>query len=793
MAAPENLMYRMSSTGIRKGDDVKKISEMSVENLQAQIRSIGAWTTLVSFLLPIGETKNILSNTEFLQGCFANMTEEHIEALMPWYLDQIQSVLKKQLITPGFERLHSLTPLCGLDLVKGVHNFLEFIGSKVSIMMSSLAQLNSLINLYGPSSYSQNVNINHQLKEQLIQMINTLFFSESFQEFNKIFYRYYDTTFGLVVTVHIDPEDDVQEFEAALKQIRRKNGTLRDLGWLPILEQAFSEVAFTRIESELSKNYEAKVKTLMGRLTTRKLHQFRDWVNQAVKHWFEVILPKSHRLLSAWKQRIDFFVYERFGKMRVGEIFDIIIAYPSSEPALKDLKICVDKSDLNFHDDMVNCFTKRLLHPGARTADIILTYINTIKALRILEPSGVALQRVGEPIREYLQHRDDTVRSVVTHMLDDNIMQAEMGENVRENSADDNADSLNWNPDPIDSDPNKLGLLKKTNDIISYLVRVFGNQDTFVNEYRSLLADRLLIRSEQFFNVDVETKNLELLKLRFGEYQLHLCDVMVRDLSISKRFNQTVSEDCRALKNISATIISKEYWPQVNVDELNLPKRMKKLFDQFSQEYASRRKPRNLRWYPCLGSVELDLELAGKHISVTCSTVCASALMHLSDLQKNHGYPVSFKKLEKAVGNKDLAKSMGFWIKRGIVEETHNKNQIMFQLPPNQDEELKAYHRFCCSCMDDDEENTQAFETELQQERDDEKVSDIVLGLLSNKSADFMKLFNMFKMYQLNVQINETILQRTLEKLLTNNKIEYAEGLYKRVGATTRVSKQTKI
>ena len=55
----------------------------------------------------------------------------------------------------------------------------------------------------------ENVNINHQLKEKLIQMINTLFFSEGFQEFNKIFYRYYDTTFGLVVTVHIDPEDDV--------------------------------------------------------------------------------------------------------------------------------------------------------------------------------------------------------------------------------------------------------------------------------------------------------------------------------------------------------------------------------------------------------------------------------------------------------------------------------------------------------------------------------------------------------------------------------------------------------
>jgi hypothetical protein len=42
---------------------------------------------------------------------------------------------------------------------------------------------------------------------------------------------------------------------------------------------------------------------------------------------------------------------------------------------------------------------KRLLQPGATTSDIVDQYILTIKALRYLDPSGVTLEAVGDPIR----------------------------------------------------------------------------------------------------------------------------------------------------------------------------------------------------------------------------------------------------------------------------------------------------------------------------------------------------------------------------------------------------------
>jgi anaphase-promoting complex subunit 2 len=43
-----------------------------------------------------------------------------------------------------------------------------------------------------------------------------------------------------------------------------------------------------------------------------------------------------------------------------------------------------------------------LLHPGANTSTIISQYINTINALRIVDPTGVAIDQVGQPIRYYL-------------------------------------------------------------------------------------------------------------------------------------------------------------------------------------------------------------------------------------------------------------------------------------------------------------------------------------------------------------------------------------------------------
>lgn len=69
-----------------------------------------------------------------------------------------------------------------------------------------------------------------------------------------------------------------------------------------------------------------------------------------------------------------------------------------------------------------------------------------------------------------------------------------------------------------------------------------------MNEYRTLLADRLLTRHSPKFDIDRESRNLELLRMRFGEGQLHNCEVMLKDMRDSKKINEHVHEDQRYLK-----------------------------------------------------------------------------------------------------------------------------------------------------------------------------------------------------------------------------------------------------
>lgn len=64
-------------------------------------------------------------------------------------------------------------------------------------------------------------------------------------------------------------------------------------------------------------------------------------------------------------------------------------------------------------------FKKRLMLPGADTTAILTQYISAIKAIRVLDPSGIVLELVCAPVREYLRSRDDTVRCVVTSLVDD--------------------------------------------------------------------------------------------------------------------------------------------------------------------------------------------------------------------------------------------------------------------------------------------------------------------------------------------------------------------------------------
>ena len=162
---------------------------------------------------------------------------------------------------------------------------------------------------------------------------------------------------------------------------------------------------------------------------------------------------------------------------------------------------------------------------------------------------------------------------------------------------------LEWQPDPVQADPTRSSA-RRTADVLSILVNIYGSKALFVNEFRSMLADKLLTASD--YETDREVRNLELLKKRFGEAALSSCEVMLRDIAESRRVTRAVQrhlddEECKVL---DATIVSRLCWPALSTDAFTLPPRMAAEMARFEKQFMHHKAPRKLVWKPALGCVK---------------------------------------------------------------------------------------------------------------------------------------------------------------------------------------------
>jgi hypothetical protein len=114
--------------------------------------------------------------------------------------------------------------------------------------------------------------------------------------------------------------------------------------------------------------------------------------------------------------------------------------------------------------------TTRLLHPGAETTDIISQYVSTIRCLRIVDPPGVLLQKVSEPIRRFLKNnRPDTIRCIVSALVNPSSEEGEGGLELDEEDGEGGVKAVeetdereedysdpNWVPEPVDAAPGSV-------------------------------------------------------------------------------------------------------------------------------------------------------------------------------------------------------------------------------------------------------------------------------------------------------------------------------------------------
>lgn len=398
-----------------------------------------------------------------------------------------------------------------------------------------------------------------------------------------------------------------------------------------------------------------------------------DWVHNIAVPFTEKVLAA----LGVSGNAVDFFDLERLAcdclaDLRIRELFDIIVDYPDSQPAIDDLRQCLKSSRSKYQllaETLKTSISSRLLQAGANTAAVISTFISTVRVVCFLDPTRLVLKSITEPVAEYIRQRPDAIRSIVMGMADESgDLYEELSLAPKGGSSaaaglsqllHEIPDALDWNPTPLE--PGTVGFASASLDIdvLALLVSICGSPETFVSEYRSILASRLVQKSiDGDDECDAELRTVELMKIRFGEKNLKACEVMLKDFADSKRANAQIAPHLHQplhqqmplpeqgdanLAPVKSLIASQTFWPSfvfssggsLAVDDLKgfVPHpAVAALMNDYASRYSKLKAPRKLIWKTGVGSVSVSLELdSGRVLEVCLPPVAASALLHVVD------------------------------------------------------------------------------------------------------------------------------------------------------------------
>lgn len=510
------------------------------------------------------------------------------------------------------------------------------------------------------------------------------------------------------------------------------------------------------------------------------------WLENTVITWLSSFYGESYtKLVSEYKDRLQNILYDAFTTIRMEQLFDIIIEFPESHDALEDLKECLEVTNMRSKliTSLRSSLETRLLHPGVNTSDILTAYISAIKALRVLDRSGVVLQVVSEPVCKYLRSREDTVRCIISSLREDSCgeLACELMKGIplkledtfpHEEEVD---DWDKWCPDPVDVDPAKTSESQRSSDIIGILVNIYGSKELFVNEYRSLLADRILTTFS--YNTEREIRYLELLKLRFGESQLHFCEVMLKDIADSKRLNTHLnSGEFKSYEQgdfpVNTMILSAQFWPSFKEEKLILPEYIWKHLKNYTTAFEALKGNRTLVWKPHLGNVDLEIELKERTLQLSVSPVHATILWHF---QEKPRWTINELSAEMQMQSSVLRRKITFWQNHGILHEEEND---IFELMEDQKKNKDSV------VMIEDEEESVTASSQDMKEEELQTFWSFIVGMLTNmESLPLERIHSMLRMFAVQgTSTNECSIEdmkQFLEKKVRDRQLVYTAGMFK--------------
>ncbi|GHJ88400.1 hypothetical protein NliqN6_4802 [Naganishia liquefaciens] len=457
---------------------------------------------------------------------------------------------------------------------------------------------------------------------------------------------------------------------------------LHRLGYLPKYSSMLVDLAYERIERLVKGETDLEIDVTMAEEEQQEeelsswsrpmLATLRKEVQRQVVTWLYTYInggnERDYQRKANIDARIDYALQSALFEHRVKELFPIIVDFPESRPGLEDIRDCsaIHKpiKRARMIEEMGSSIRKRLLHPGAETRDIITHYVSTIRAVKIIDSSGILLYAITGPIQEYLKKRKDTISCIVSMLVDGNDL-TEAGEDqpdkikpiqVQHEQAEDWSNP-NWDPEPIDAAPEFKS--QKASDIISTLVGMYDSREIIVIELQQWLAKRLLVAHD--YDIDAEIMEIEKLKLRFGDAALHVCDIMLKDLSDSKRTNNRVQSD--HILPVKPKILSHLYWPAIKEPKFRLPKKLQKIQNQYGDAYHRFRQDKKLKFYR-QGTVAVEVQLQDRRLNLEVTLLQAAVLEAFAKRDR-----MTLATLTKRLRHKDQAQvqhAVDHWINAGV-------------------------------------------------------------------------------------------------------------------------------
>ncbi|KAG0017366.1 Anaphase-promoting complex subunit 2 [Entomortierella chlamydospora] len=407
---------------------------------------------------------------------------------------------------------------------------------------------------------------------------------------------------------------------------------LEDIGFAAHMTDVVTRMLYKKVERKIFGSFKKE-----WRMPT--LDRGKDWMSYVVLPFLRhTLLPKKdqedttgRKRYKMWASRLEFYFFKTFGDLRIKEFFDIIVEHPDSTPAVLDLSTCIKWT-------------------GQRDQ---------------LQNAIVAATR------------DDTMRAIVSCIVDDsNDLLTNTAEGIQVNADldDERSDDDSWVPEPVNAGPDLSSARRRMADIISVLANIYDTNDRFIKEFQAILADRLLQATD--FQVDREVRQLELLKLRFGETDLQHCEVMLADVAESKRVNANI-QSLNPNLNVSATIASRYYWPEIENEELKLPDVFQQLLESYSNAFEVSKPAQKLAVFPSLGMVELELEFTNRTLNIQVEPIQAAIIHCFEDLDTWALTDISAK---LQVPEETLEQKIQFWVREGVLREV---NRLQYQLVEN--------------------------------------------------------------------------------------------------------------